>query len=254
MKKALLLICLCIGLLVPATAHAGPVTIATGEWPPWSGENLPGQGYVLQLVREAFAETGHTVKYEFYPWARALVVTVEGGVDASAYWYESEKVKKDCYYSDVLTRERIVFFRKKSTRLEGWNTLEDLCAYRIGATLGVTFTEEIVRLGAKGVLTVDLAKDNLTNFRKLVHGRIDLLPSPEVLGLKILRDNFPPDVRKGIVIDPKPVSQRTGHLIFPRKVPASKELLQDFNRGLKMLIRSGRYDELLHDFAAGKFE
>jgi len=254
MKKTVLLFCLCIGLLVPATANARPVTISTGEWPPWTGEDLPGQGYVLQMIREAFAEMGHEVKYEFYPWARALAVTLEGGADASAYWYESPNVKRNCYYSDVLTREQIVFFRKKSTRVEAWDTLEDLCAYRIGATLGVTFTEEIVRLGEEGVLTVDLGKDNLTNFRKLVHGRIDLLPSPKVLGLKILRDNFPPNVRKGIVIDPKPISLRTGHLVFPRKAAGSKKLLQDFNRGLKMLIQSGRYDELLHDFTAGKFE
>lgn len=254
MKKAVLLICLCIGLLVPVTADAGPVTIATGEWPPWTGKDLPGQGYVLQLVREAFAQTGHEVRYEFYPWARALAVTVEGKVDASAYWYESENVERDCCYSEMLTREDIVLFHKKSTRLDGWDTLEDLCAYRIGATLGVTFTEEIVRLGEKGVLTVDLGKDNLTNFRKLVHGRIDLLPSPKVLGLKILRDNFPPNIRKGIVIDPKPLSRRTGHLIFPRKAPGSKKLMQDFNQGLEMLIQSGRYDELLRDFAAGKFD
>ena len=254
MKKALLLLCFCLSLLVPAAAGAEKLTVATGEWPPWTGAGLPDQGYVLQLIREAFALSGHQVKYEFLPWARALAMTVEGGVDASAYWYKCPRVERDCYCSKALTREKIVFFRKKSLRIRKWKKLQDLTGYRIGASLGVTYTEEITRLGREGVLTVDHAKDNLTNFRKLVHGRIDLLPSPMAFGLKILRDNFPPQVAKSIVIDPRPLYVRTGHLIFPRKAEKSKTLLQDFNKGLDLLIKSGRYDELRSDLASGRYE
>lgn len=254
MKKAFFILCFCLGLLAPMAAGAEVLTIATGEWPPWTGKDLPGRGYVLQLVREAFAETGHQVKYEFFPWARALALTAEGGADASAYWYKCRSVKHDFYYSDVLTHERIVFFRKKSTTVRPWNKLADLAGYRIGASLGVTYTEEIVRLGREGLLTVDIGKDNLMNFNKLIHGRIDLLPSPEIFGFKTLRDNFPPEVADGIVVEPKPLCVRTGHLIFPRKAEKSKRLLKDFNRGLEMLVKSGRFDDLKRDFDSGKYQ
>ena len=42
-------------LVVAGMVRAETVRIAVGEWPPYISESLPEQGFLCQVVREAFA-------------------------------------------------------------------------------------------------------------------------------------------------------------------------------------------------------
>ena len=182
-------------LMVSFSASAKEtISISTGAWAPWSGKDLPHKGFVLHVVEEAFNNVGYDVEYKFYPWKRAYAMVADGKVQASAYWYESDKRKQDCYYSDKLTEEKIVFFYKKTDPMKNWENLEDLKDYKIGISRGVTYTDRFLELGEKGVLDFDMANNDLTNFKKLVKERIDIFPSAQVMGYKLLRDNFSPEV------------------------------------------------------------
>ncbi|MFQ2822701.1 MULTISPECIES: hypothetical protein [Aeromonas] len=39
-----------------AAVRAETVRIAVGEWPPYISESLPNQGFLCEVVRQAFAE------------------------------------------------------------------------------------------------------------------------------------------------------------------------------------------------------
>ncbi|MFO7817628.1 MAG: hypothetical protein R6V39_08120, partial [Desulfovibrionales bacterium] len=84
-------------------------------------------------------------------------------------------------------------------------------------------------------------------------GRIDIFPSAEIMGYKTLRDNFSAEVVDSITSSSKPLHTSTGHLLFPKSRDDAQKLLADFNKGLKQLKDSGRYDELLDDVLAGKY-
>ena len=256
MKKFLFILVMSLScmLMFSFTASAQEtVSISTGAWAPWAGKDLPNNGFVLHVVKEAFNNVGYNVNYKFFPWKRAYSMLVDGKVQASAYWYQSEKRKKDCYYSDQLTNEKIVFFYQKTNPLKDWEKLEDLKGYKIGASRGVTYTDKFWEMGEQGVLNLDVANDDLTNFKKLVKGRIDIFPSAEIMGYKTLRDNFSPEVVNSIESSSKPLHTSTGHLLFPKSRDDAQKLLSDFNKGLKQLKDSGRYDELLDDVLAGKY-
>jgi polar amino acid transport system substrate-binding protein len=256
MKKlltALIVAISCLFMFSFTASAQDSVTISTGEWAPWSGKDLPHNGFVLHVVKEAFKNAGYNVQYKFYPWKRAYSMVASGKVQASAYWYESDKRKQDCYYSDKLTEEKIVFFYKKTNPMSDWKSLEDLQDYKIGASRGVTYTDKFWKLAEQGVLDLDVANDDLTNFKKLVKGRIDIFPSAQVMGYKLLRDNFSPEVVETIETNPKPLATTTGHLLLPKNRDDAQELLKAFNQGLQELKDSGRYDKLLDDVLAGKY-
>ena len=57
-----------------------------------------------------------------------------------------------------------------------FETFSDLSTYRIGATQGVAYIPEFWRAAQNGVLNLDVVVKNELNMRKLLEGRIDLLP------------------------------------------------------------------------------
>lgn len=44
--------------------HAGQtVVLSTINWPPYTGENLPGHGFISKIVTAAFEEVGYQVEF-----------------------------------------------------------------------------------------------------------------------------------------------------------------------------------------------
>ncbi len=61
------------------------ITIASGEYPPWSGKDLLHEGYVSHLVRSAYALQGIDVEYKYMPWIRSLEDASNGYYGASIF-------------------------------------------------------------------------------------------------------------------------------------------------------------------------
>lgn len=256
MKRAAffpLLVFLCF--MIPAATAAGreTLTVATGEWAPWTGSDLEQNGFVCHVVKQVFARAGYDVSFTFYPWKRAYILVKNGSVHASAYWYQSRRRKQYCYYSDALTKERIVFFHLKTQPVGQWETLTDLKEYRIGASRGNTYTDEFWDLAEKGVLNVDVADNDLLNFKKLIRERIDIFPSSRIMGTKLVRENFSPEAASILDYNRKPLTVTTGHLLFPKVRDDSAELLEIFNEKLEAFKKEGLYDRYMDDLIQGGY-
>lgn len=228
------------------------IRISSGPWVPYSGENLPQYGFVGHVITEAFAREGIQVEYSFMPWVRAYQLMLSGRYDASAFWYKSEERAQYAYYSDPVNREQIVFFYKGEDPIGSWEHLEDLKDFKIGATRGLTYTDEFWQLADEGVLHVFVTDSEFNSFSQLIRGRIDLFISNIVAGMELLRSEFPEDVIHHIGYTQQVVSEVTGHLLFPKEGEKSQEYLEIFNRGLAQIIEDGTYDilyeKLLDDY------
>ncbi|MDX1269724.1 MAG: hypothetical protein R3311_20295, partial [Oceanisphaera sp.] len=53
-------------------ARADTLYLASLEWPPYSGPDLPAQGVSVAIVRAAIEAMGHELVVEFFPWSRAV--------------------------------------------------------------------------------------------------------------------------------------------------------------------------------------
>lgn len=246
-------------LLIPTSAlsDAQPgdrnVVIATGEWPPLTGRELPHNGFVNHVVKEAFARQGYTVRFEFYPWTRNNYLIENGEIDASSYWYKNELREDYAIFSDVLSTEDVVLFHLKNKDLKPWSKLTELSPYRIGMVKGIYYADDFKELVEKGVLRAYYSGTEEENFHKLLRERIDIFPVAKRMGLEVLATNFTQEERTAITQDPGKISSHDGFLVFPKNKKDSEMLRNIFNAGLRELRKDGTYDRLLWNMDAGYY-
>jgi len=241
------------GLLVCSSSAEEIITIATLEYHPWTGKNLKFNGFVNQVITEAFQRKGYSAKFTYLPWERGVIETKNGNYSALSYVYLSKDREKEFYLSDPISVEKIVLFHLVSNPIKDWKTLDDLKNYKFGATRGYTYTKEFWQAAESKRINVQVTDSDKQNFQKLFVGRIDIFPSGMVNGYSLLQKEF--DVSKSHLLSyhPKPLSQTTGHLAFTRNRKNSENLLQIFNQGLAELKKEGLYDQFVVDLLAGKY-
>lgn len=240
MRVLLLLI-----LLFSWGCYSKQLTIAIGEYPPFSGQQLEQQGIVPRIIRAAFATQDYTVKFEFMPWGRSFKAAKLGRYDAAAYWFCTPKRAQTFHCSEPLYYEATYFYYHKRKPLQTWSTLEDLEDFIIGATQGYSYTAEFWQLAKKQKLNVDEVTSDLQNFKKLIKGRIDLFPIAKIPATHLLKQHFSAEDIEQISFNNKPLLTKSSHLMFLKDNPNSKQLLALFNQGLESIKRSGQYDAIL---------
>ena len=230
------------------------VVIATGEYPPFASKNFKHSGFTSQVVKEAFARSGYDVQYKFVPWKRALERTKLLKYDATSFWFVTEDKQEIFHYSDAIFEEKTAFFHLKTTMLPDWKKLADLSKFRFGATRGYSYTKEFWQLGKDGVLKIEEASSDKTNFKKLLKERIDIFPSGIVVGYGILNQSFDNAMVNKLSYHPKILRSSTTHVLFPKKAPKSEVLLKAFNQGLLKLRAEGLYDKYEDDLMGGRYK
>ncbi|MES2129938.1 MAG: transporter substrate-binding domain-containing protein [Pseudomonadota bacterium] len=99
---------LCSLALLPA-AKGDTVRLATGNYPPYEFvEQGRSSGLAVELLREAFRRSHHTLDIVFLPWARALVEAQSGHVDG--------------VFCTIATHERKASFQFAGEALVGMRT------------------------------------------------------------------------------------------------------------------------------------
>ncbi|WP_137938593.1 transporter substrate-binding domain-containing protein [Chitinivorax sp. B] len=236
-------LCMYLILLLPLPCVSADITLTNGEWPPYLTEYEPGYGIASRIVTDAFAEVGIRVNYVFRPWKRAYKEAEAGIHEGSVVWsYEEERAQK-FLFSDSIFEGQSVFFHLKRVPFQ-WQTYDDLARFRIGGSLGYEYEFEKL-LNIK----VTHAGDDLSNFRKLLAGHIDIFPSDREVGYAILRRHFSKDELAQFTHHPKVYNSVTYHLILNKQHARNAGLMVRFNQGLKKLRDSGKYNGYFPSFA-----
>lgn len=249
MRLAALGIFLAGCLFLSGWGRAETITIATGEFPPWTTEKEKHGGFVNRVVAEAFAREGIQVNFVYLPWKRVDAETRLGRYAASSFWFTGPEA--DFLLSDPISSHRELFFHLRDRPLPRWQSLADLRGLNFGATLGYSYTREFWKLARSGKINVEVASHDELNFKKVLAGRIDAFPMEEVSGWMLLsnRAAFPPGTRELFVTDQRPLRLTEGHLRFPRRLAGSATLAARFNAGLAGMKKDGTYDKYLQDLA-----
>lgn len=244
----------CFLVALPRPARAEVLVIATGEYKPYCGDNLPHYGFVNHVIEKAFREVGREVRFEFYPWARSFDLALSGAVQAVSYAYGAGSREREFLLSDPITHERMVVFHRKGRRMPEWNSLRDLHGNVIGVTRSFAYTDELWDLARQGVFTLNVANTDQLNFAKLLDGRIDLFIAAEMVGYRILRTRFSPNEVAVLASTAKAVVDHHGYLAFSRVAKGGEKLREEFNRGLRILKETGAYEVMYQDLLNGRYD
>lgn len=237
----------CVSAL--AEADAETLRLATGELPPYASEHQPDQGIALDIVRKAFGLMGYDVSYTFKPWMRSLEEAREGKWDGTAHWGRNAQRDAGFLVSDNILTEQWVFVYRQdaaATARFDWKVISDLAPLRIGAVQFNTYTPEFWTLQRDGALKVDFAVDDVTNLRRLVAGRVDIVPMERNMACFLMKTQFAPADVVSLRAHPRLLTnQFTTHLMLSAKLPQSAQRMKAFNQGLRIVQKDYRYSEKL---------
>ncbi|PHV12533.1 substrate-binding periplasmic protein [Chitinimonas sp. BJB300] len=161
-------------LINAASADSKTITLASLEWPPYTGTKLPEQGASVAVAKAAFKAMGYELKVEFYPWSRAVQLGKSSPTHAGYFpEYDSADVRKDFHLSEPMGTGPLGLAQRVDAPFT-WNSIADLSSKKVGVVQDyVNTTEFDARVAAKQQ-KVDVAIDDGKNLLKLGGGRLDL--------------------------------------------------------------------------------
>ena len=234
-------ICLVI-LFFSVNTKSDTITIATGEYPPWTSENMPNGGFINHIVSSAFKVSNINVEFHYMPWKRALEATKVGQFNASSFWAIDKDRQDHFFHSDVIQSDAFVFFHRKSLTSLKWNRLQELKDYRIGATLGYTYNEEFWNLSENNQLRISVMNDDVTNLKRLMAGEIDLFPLSQVTGQYLLQQSFTKQEANNLTFNAQPINSDKVVILLSHAIENNKKYVELFNKGLRQLKKQGRIE------------
>jgi polar amino acid transport system substrate-binding protein len=243
--------CLLILMLIPYCFASSYVTIATTEYPPYTGQFLVKKGFVNHIISSAFKQENIDVRFVFVPWSRAMQKTQDGTFDAASYASYREARSQNFIHSELLIKEKVFLFGLKNRVPKTWHSLIDLSHFRVGVTRGYSYSKLFLALMEISEHQPSVVNTDLQNFKMLMLQRTDLFPMEEFGARYLLNQHFSKEQISNIQMLLPLMNESSMHLLFSKKNPKSKKLMKTFNRGLATLKSSGKFATFEHQFKNG---
>ncbi|GLS92119.1 ABC transporter substrate-binding protein [Psychromonas marina] len=251
MMKSFLLLLFIFSISLTVKANQ-TIRLTTGEWSPYLSEDLKHYGFVSHIVTEAFALEGIKVEYIFRPWKRAYKDALVGKYHGSIVWTKNPEREQYFYYSDLVVAGQSVFFHLKSFSFD-WQNPEDLVGLNIGGTLGYKYSL-LEELEAQGKINIHRVATDEQSYGMLLLKRIDIFQQDLDAGYEWLQDNLMEQDIAQFTHHPKPIINDNYHLILSKEVDDNQHLMTLFNRGLKRLKKSGKYQQYISESRQGHYK
>ena len=215
---------------------AKEVRIVALDYPPYYSPSLYNQGFMAEIIIEAFKASGHEVRIEYLPWARAVRQAELGEADALMAVWHSEARERQFHFSNPLPGNELVFYRKVGTDyvFNGWEGLKRL---RIGGVNAYTYPDYLKQLN------LELTGSDLQNLQKLALARVDLIIIDRSQALYLLGHQAE-DIKGAVEPIFPAVTYKPQYIGFPKSLEGSSSLLMDFNLGLIKITESGSVSKI----------
>jgi len=237
LTKLLLLTTLLINTL---SASAEELQVATSEWVPYVGKDLPHQGLAMDIVTQALKRAGYKPSVTIQAWSRTLEGADIGVYDLiAAAWYSKEREKSFIYSKPYIYNE--IKLLKNASSTFKFNSVADLQGKTIGVLNNYAYGKEFDN--ARGILRAP-GIHVLQNITRVLNGELELtLDDQRVLEYEI-KNNISLN-RDKLVFIPKSVSKNGLYIAVSRLNPKHKEIVKAFNKAIVAMRKDGTYDRIL---------
>ncbi|WP_108650925.1 substrate-binding periplasmic protein [Dongshaea marina] len=246
MKKSALnlLFCLMLGTWSIHDSSARELQIVSSDWAPYYGSELANDGVISELVRTALEVSGHQARFRFVPWMRALQEAEMGRADLlMGAYYTAERATR-FIYSEPFYEIRLGLIALKSLGVTHYENLEDLKPYTIGIGRGWANSESF---DDARYLKKEEATNQILNVRKLFRKRVDMVVMAHGV-FNYERNRMAKKFKQPTVFIQPLLDKKQLFMMSSRRLNHSQELIDDFNLGLKRIIKDGRYQKILERF------
>jgi len=207
-------------------------------------EELEGKGFLTEIITAVLEEMGNQPEYQFVPWKRCESMLQRGQAWAAfPYVYTEERAKKFDFSTPISkSMSQFVYYGGKMKGVT-WDQFEDLKSYKIGGVQGNFYIELFKKHG----ISLDLTTKEQYAIKKLIKGKIDLLPMNVIVGWDLIKKEYPYNVHKFGTL-PKPIRIGYDHLIVSKSYPNTKAILTKFNTAFEVVTTKPIYHEILKKY------
>jgi len=226
-------------------ARADTVSMAFGEKIPPFCFPETDSGIEVEILREALAFRGHTMKPHYYPFARIPVAFKAGDVDAAMTDLGEDMEKWGAFYGDPAVFYDNVFISLKERHL-AIKTPDDLQGLTVISFAGAARRYPDWLDGVKKAGHYFEQNDQALQVLTLDRGRYDI-----VLSDRNIFRYFTQQLKLNKSFHPKPVVEQSFVKFNPmdyRAIFRDKKIRDDYNAGLKNLKDSGRFNAIYQKY------
>lgn len=197
------------------------------------------QGLAVDLLQRAAQAGGHSLRFEFYPWARAQAMVQQGQADILIGPYRTPEREALFLFSQLAFYEdALIFYARRDNPLQWQGDVNKLQGQSLGLVNGWAYGPALEQ--AREQLHISTVRDVGTGLQMLQRGRVDLLASNE-------RNTAPVIESMGLGTALQPLLPALGHLqghfAFTRNAQG-KRLSEEMDRSLGELHKRGEIREL----------
>lgn len=227
---------ICLTALILTATIAGSadsrmrVKLTSTEWPPYTGKDLPDQGFMTKLARETLTKAGYEVQIDFSAWQRSLATAyLQNSYQGTLLVYPSKEKQGNCHLTQAIGSSILGFVQRKDTPIL-WATLQDLTGVRIGSVAGYHNSIEFDRLAEAQLLDVSAVYNDTLNMRRVAFGRVELAVIDKVTMQYLLKtEQSLKDYRHILEFNPKPLTTHKLHVCF-NKTDVGRTLRDAFDQ------------------------
>lgn len=220
-----------------------PVAVASGEWAPFVGSDLPNGGPVAEIMGDVLQQAGYEPQLTFSSWSAVDQRTAEGSVFGGFPLVGSaERSARMILSEPLLSFDYVLFVRADDTVKP--TSAEELRGLRVGGIAGYDYWRELED-AATEIVRFDTTVDG---FEALQRGDIDVFAEGEASGYVALESpDLALDAAQFEVLPGDDAWVRsTQHLYFmmPRSSDAERAL-ERIDESIALVKRSPDYRRLL---------
>jgi len=214
--------------LLSSQLVAAPLSLATGEFAPYTGEKLPDQGESTKIVKSVFKEMNQDITIEFMPWNRGMNKLKNNSVAGSFPWVMSNERKEFLYFSEPIHKYKIVHFVKRDFNLEFNEKLNHKILCHPEGWESSMYQDMIAKYKLTQVRPITIE----SCFRMLEKNRVDFISVNENIGQETIKRLYPNVSPFKMVISPIFLNELRYHFVVPKKYPNAQKIMKDFNAAL----------------------
>ncbi|MGZ2259060.1 substrate-binding periplasmic protein [Roseobacter sp. A03A-229] len=233
-----------LALLTGPLAAQDKLIVVADEWPPFSGDSLPGQGISIDVTRAVLERAGFTVETAILPWSRVVSGAKAGEYDVVTSLFLDAEMQQALTYSDPFFKTQVKFVRRKGAPIR-FDGLESLTPHVIAVGTGFLYEPEFDKADFLNKFEVTTT---LQGVQMVAAGRVDLtLDSTHVVAHSILTGD--PDLLEQIEFIEPSLAEQEIHMAVSKHRPDHADIVAAFDAALSDMQADGSLAALLQKHA-----
>jgi len=228
--QLIIIVCMFFGSVSVIAEENNVITLAAGEWLPYSGNDIKGGGVATTILRTALRKAGFDLQVDILPWTRM-------GQQAADKYYQGYFPSINCESSQGINMiasdaisETVLGFAVTTDAALKWSKLSDLAGKNIGMVRGQYIPDDLQVFIQNKIIRQHLVATDIQNLLKLQYKRIDLALIDESVFYYLLVKNV--DLAGKVKFHPKVLAEQPLYACFPDTAEGNKTR-QILNNALK---------------------